>query len=271
MPRIVRAARNRRQSIQRRPSPSPPPAVRASSLMNEPTIQTFRGIGDKIPIENWLSRFNDISEFYTWNERKKIVMLGNFLVDEALSWYTEEKNDCDWQQLEEKLISRFGVSTTYPIVEFVHLKYDFNSDMKTYFEKKRRLGHLAKLTEEQMIPLLIDGLPASMANSFVALRPKNLAHFYEVASNAEANVKKNSQKPFFKGPNERKSFDKDRKEKKKPPHPCKICDELGFKNRYHWMPDCINKDKKKAKQINSMTCNCNAEKELDNFRQLPLN
>jgi hypothetical protein len=65
-------------------------------------------------------------------------MLGNYLEDDALNWYIENKDNSNYNELKEKLINRFSVKTVEPIVEFFNLKYDSKSGIKEYFEKKRR-------------------------------------------------------------------------------------------------------------------------------------
>ena len=88
-----------------------------------------------------------ISNFYKWREPKRVVMLGNYLEDDALNWYIENTDTDNWETVKEKLISRFGVQTVEPIVEFFNLKYDLKVGIKEYFEQKRRFGVLARLTE----------------------------------------------------------------------------------------------------------------------------
>jgi hypothetical protein len=222
---------------------------------SKPKIQILKGLGDKVSIENWLKRFKMLSNFYKWDENNKIVMLGNYLEDDALNWYIENYENCSFSEIEFKLIARFGVETVEPIIEFVNLKYDFKTGIKNYFESKRRFGVLAKLSEEQMIPIMVQGLHPKMIDNFTAVKPKTFAEFYSIAKTAENNFKRNShfqsQKFNSKAKSNEQTFTKS---KKKPPNACMICEKLGFKNRFHWAQDCRNKTKfqtqTQPKQIN---------------------
>jgi hypothetical protein len=239
-----------------------------NSTKSKPKIQIFKGLGDKVSIENWLKRYEMISLFYKWSEYEKIVMLGNHLEDDALNWYIENYDNCSYSELKTKLINRFGLETVEPIVEFVNLKYDIKTGIKEYFENKRRYGILAKLSEPQMIPLMIQGLHPKMIDSFVAVKPQTFSEFYTIAKTAENNFKRNfNANQKFND----KTKQKDQtltKPKKKPPNPCKICENLGFKNRFHWSQDCRNKNKNanqtQTKQINIIDNKSEQNDELNN-------
>ena len=235
-----------------------------TAFKSKPKIQIFKGSGDKVSIENWLKRFDMIANYYKWSNDKKVIMLGNYLEDDSLNWYIENSDNCNYDDLKAKLISRtrIGVQTVEPIVEFFNLKYDIKKDVKEYFEQKRRYGVLAKLTEEQMIPVMIQGLHPRMISNFIAVKPKTFSEFCQIAKLSEDNLKRSFN--TFNKPNNMSINAKDKpkfrennkfKTNKKPPNPCKICENLGFKNRYHWAQDCYNKNKNSQtipKQVNNV-------------------
>jgi hypothetical protein len=80
-----------------------------------------------------------LSLYYKWSERKKLVMLGNYLEDDVLNCFIENNDNCSFDEMKDKLINRFGVQILIvePIVEFFNLKYtyDLNIGIKVYFEK----------------------------------------------------------------------------------------------------------------------------------------
>ena len=148
--------------------------------------------------------------------------------DDALNWYVENCNSLNWLELKFKSIERFGHESVDPIVEFINLKYDNKLCVKDYFDKKVRLGILAKLTESQIISVMIQGLHPKMINSFVAVKPKTFNEFYNIAKNSEDNFKRS----FNFNQNKNKSNDKNtnkenanKKLKKKSPNTCKICEK----------------------------------------------
>jgi len=228
------------------------------SSISKPKIQIYKGHNDKVSIENWTKRYDMLSNYYKWSDKTKIVMLGNYLEDDALNWYIENCNDSDnYVSLISKLITRFGLETVEPIVDFVNHRYDLKNGIKAYFETKRRYGIAAKLTEEQMIPLMIINLHPKMIENFTAVKPRTFVEFYTIAQKAESNLKRqfnrnndqNSSKPKSKSENTDKG-------KRKPPNPCRICENMGFKNRYHWGNECRNRGKTNPQnQTNGKTIN----------------
>ena len=207
-------------------------------ISTRPTLQPFDGKSDAFPIENWLNRYQHIATHHAWNEEKRCLMLGNYLKDDALAWYLDSSDIQSWDALRTKIIQRFGVPTVEPIVDFFYLKYDPKLGFKDYFEKKRRLGNLSKLSSEQMIPIMVQGLTQNMISVFTTVKPKTLDEFYQIGQTAEKNC--NRFKPILSD----KKFDQKPKHyTNKPPRPCKICEKLGYQGRYHWMSDCRNKGK----------------------------
>ena len=119
------------------------------------------------------------------------------------------------------------MGTTKPIVEFVHTIYDPKKGLKPYFERKRRLGFLASLTELQMT-LFIDALRPYPSIVFGGFKPLTLDAFYEAASRAETN----SHRKYKTNEAPKQAIAKIMTNtkinvKKKPPGACRICAELG--------------------------------------------
>ena len=243
----------------------------------KPKIQVFKGFNDKISIENWLKRFEMIAKHLKWSDNDKLVLLGNYLEDDALNWYIE--NSCDnYSQVKDRLINRFGVETADPIVEFVTIRYDIKLGIKDYFERKRRFGNLAKLTVEQMIPLMINNLHPRMIESFIAVKPKTLTQFYNIAQSAETNLKRFTNRPVPMS-DKQKQFNSSQTKpaKRKPPNPCRICENIGYKNRYHWSNDCRNRGKpnisqnvSQTKAINSLQVNADVSSEENDITNIEI-
>ena len=221
------------------------------SSHSKPKLQLFKGLNDKITVENWLKRFEMLATFYKWSSKTKIVMLGNYLEDDSLNWYVENYQDGDsYDSLKCKIIARFGIETTEPIIDFINLRYDVKQGIKTYFENKRRFGVAAKLTEQQMIPVMIHGLHPKMTEYFTAVKPKTYSEFYSIAQTAENNFKRTFNRNSEQSVNKQKQKSDNDKVKKKPPEPCRICERLGYKNRFHWANECRNKGKTNTQNTN---------------------
>lgn len=230
-----------------------------NSIMSiKPNLQYFKGFNDKVTIDNWLKRFEILSDYYKWSERDQVFMIGNFLQDDAFNFYVENYTS-NWSELKSKLINRFGHETVDPIIELINLKYDIKKGIKDYFDNTRRLGTLAKLSEEQIVPIMINGLHPRMIAQLAANKPKTFNKFYEVAKTLEDNYKQliSQTRNFKQNTTQSKTDAKTKsktivKPKTKPPNACKICEKLGFPNRMHWMNDCKNKTQTQttAKQVN---------------------
>ena len=85
-------------------------------------------------------------------------MVGHLLEDQPLNHYLEICHVNDWNEIKNNLISRFSIGTCNPMNDLVDLRYNFKIGLKDYFERKKQLGVLAKLTEQQIIPIMINGL-----------------------------------------------------------------------------------------------------------------
>ena len=204
----------------------------------------YKGTNDKIKVENLLKRFEMFAKFYKWSDETKVIMLGNYWEDDSLNWHVENYQDGDsYESLKCKIIARFGLETTEPIIEFINLRYDIKQGIKTYFENKRRFGVAAKLNETQIIPVMIQGLHPKMTEYFTAVKPKTYSEFYSIAQTAETNFKRAFNRYSEANANRVKPKPEFDKAKIKPPNPCKICERLGFKNRHHWASDCRNEGK----------------------------
>jgi len=222
------------------------PVSNLSTATDNIVLSDFNGDNCEISIENWLDRFEELANLKNPSEARMIVILGNFLKIEALEWYmiTKKHNpNLSYDELRELFIRRFGVRLVSPITEFIRLKYDPNKGILDYYKNKRRLATLAELSESHIISLVIEGLPSSLTSAFISVIPRSMHQFLEIASRAEMNHKmreyrvglnplKRSQPQAFN-----QKFSKKRK-----PSPCRICENMGLKNQFHWSSDCYNRE-----------------------------
>lgn len=253
--------------------------INETSTQSKVNVQVFKGSNDKITIENFFKRFELISNNSKWSNNKKILMLGNFFEDEALNHYLEICDINDWNEIKNNLISRFSLGTCNPMNDFVELRYDFKTGLKDYFERKKQLGVLAKLTEQQIIPIMINGLHPKFRMHFVTVQPQTYAEFYRIAKaiedNLNENYKSHKQKPHANN-NQNKKPNDSTKNKRKPPSACRICEGLGFKNRFHWASDCKNKNKNSNSytntnpNLNSKQINITDKQETESIANYPI-
>lgn len=207
----------------------------------------FDGDHCAVSIENWLDRFEELARLKNFSDEQKVLLIGNYLSDESLEWYMSTKKHHDnltFQKLKSLFLNRFGVKLVDPIVEFTRLKYDQSKGVLDYYKNKRRLGNNAGLTEDHIVSLMIDGLPSYLSSAFIAIRPQSMDHFLQIATRAEdsSKLRENRNLHSFRNRPQSKMQAKSTPMKPKPPAPCRICENLGFKNRFHWSSDCRNRN-----------------------------
>jgi len=106
----------------------------------------------------------------------------------------------------------------------------------------------AELTETQIITLLVDGLPPSMSSFFTTIKPSSMDEFYNIARQAETNVKLSEHAKIKTTRHEMKSSGSNFK-RQAPIDPCKICEKRGKPNRMHWMSECFFNSKNKRPRL----------------------
>ena len=132
------------------------------------SIPSYKGdCESKIQIETWLKWFEKRANKLNWNQDQKQTFIADFLKEEALEYFISYCAELEWEETKKSMISRFSETTITPMIEFIHFKMTHDSDLKTYYEKKRMQGFRASLTLDQIIPVMIDGFPMDIKSHFV--------------------------------------------------------------------------------------------------------
>lgn len=152
-----------------------------------PDIQKFNGIKKPVTIENWTRHFESTAKRYHWTKDDLMDLLGEYLEDEALNFYLNEKDSTSsWNEMKIKLIERFKSYTLEPIIEFTRLKFHHCKNVMDYFESKRRLAHLAGISESDAVPLMIEHLGEPFKQYFTDGRTKTYDQFATIVQSAES-------------------------------------------------------------------------------------
>lgn len=215
------------------------------SCSKEISMKNFHGDNSKVSARNWLFRFEMLSDRMKWLDSDKFFSIGNYLSDEAGEWYitTVRRNEkMESEELKELFLKRFDIKLVNPLVEFCRLKYDQQKGIKSYFEKKRELGMDAELSESQIVILMIDGLPPSLSSFFTTIKPPTMDEFYNIARQAETNLRLNDHHKSRRVNHESKRATHAQK-REVPPSPCKICEEKGKPGCVHYTYDCWSNTK----------------------------
>lgn len=222
-------------------------------------IQKFKGQSSNIKIENWFKLCERIVKYMEWTEEESILYLSTYLEDDALEWYSSNLDRYNtFNDAKEDLLAQFGIDTT-----------DHKTGIKPYFDNIKRYTGLAGLDLKNTLSILKQNLPSSIKDFIGGTFINSYSQFYNIVQEAEEHIER-KRKEFEKRralrstpfrPNHTNSKigaapPPVRKPKDKrptvPPRPYKICADLGFHGRYHWMSDCRNKTSSttKPKEVN---------------------
>ena len=236
-------------------------------------IQKFKGLDSKIKIENWLRMYERIIRYMNWSDEESIIHLFSYLEDDALEWFSGNLDTYNtFNDVKGDLMAQYGVETEDPLRKACDTRYNFKEGLKPYFNNIRRYAALAGLDMRNTLSLLKRNLPFNILDFIGGTPIQDYNQFCNIVRAAEENIarKRNEieKRKFFHSdtkpcktlqkPASSSSFNSKHKQEFKskksvPPKPCRICENLGFQSRYHWMSECRNKTSKdaKAKEVNN--------------------
>ena len=95
----------------------------------------------------------------------------------ALEWYGDEIAssvvDLTWQQVRERTIRRFGISTSTPLIDAQRRRLKLGETVEQYFTDKMRLLRQTTINEKEITHQLTEGLPFSWKLSMTAAKPSD--------------------------------------------------------------------------------------------------
>lgn len=152
-----------------------------SSFKGRPKLQMFGGK------EDWMNLYEDKTNLLEWSDRMKVSFLDEYLMDDALSWFAQNRSGKSWDEIVNLMKKRFGKPLSRPMRDFVNLKYERSKGFAEYFRDKQALAQKAWLTDEQnhIIPLMIGGLTSELQSYFVSYEPSDVNEFYNTGLRAE--------------------------------------------------------------------------------------
>lgn len=218
----------------------------------------FKGDSSKVKITAWLAVF--ANTFSDKDDAGKIKMLGQYLEDEALTWYAEEILEAQitsFEAAKKTLIGRFDKTHIRPIISAKDRQLEPDTEsLQDYYNDKMRLLRQTKLDDLDKVALLTEGLPQYYRTPMIAGGPLDPNNWLSLALQFEKSFKKN---PRFQkkrhdhdslpsaymtgGPNKAKPKAPNGRPGKAPPGPCQICKKIGLNSEMHWHSDCPNKDR----------------------------
>lgn len=224
-------------------------------------MSRYKGESSKVKIKAWVAVFE--STFTDKNDQEKIRLLGQYLEDEALTWFAEEiltPRVQQWVAAKKILEDRFDATHVRPIVAAKDRFLNKDESINDYYNEKMRLLRQTGLIDLDIVALLTEGLPQYYRTPLISGSPSLPTSWLSLALQLEKSFKRNQVARFTGQMRPNGSYPSfgnaqqpqqvhhvaenkgNKKSERKPPQPCKICKRRENKEAWHWHSECPNKE-----------------------------
>eukprot|EP00794_Sanderia_malayensis_P016316 gene16316-biopygen11996 len=152
-------------------------------------LRQFQGLPNE-DVNDWLSRFEALSRFNNWTERKRFSALTLSLEGAAKAWYDSqtEESVANFEDLSTALKTRFGPPTLEFLFrqELYSRKQGQNEPLSAYTEDISRKGQRISLSDKEKMNIFISGLSQELKNHVVLNQPETFAEAENLARLMEA-------------------------------------------------------------------------------------
>ena len=226
-------------------------------------IPKFKSAEQDISVRSWVKAFEALTKNKT--DAEQIEELMQYLDGPAFEWYCDEILNSRvtlWDTCKNRLITRFGSTTSTPLLDAAQMSKKFGQSIEEYYRTKMRLLKQTHLNNKEQAQMLTSGLPASwrpLLTSCQVQTPNDwigialeLEHDFKAAESKKFNK---PQKPFFKKKspvNMAVGTSQQTQQKPKPSYPCRFCKALNIEV-WHWHSDCPNRSNSSKKPNRSPT------------------
>jgi hypothetical protein len=136
------------------------PARADTHADNNLRLQRYDGTDSKVRAQSWMALFELDTANQSIADRRKTLMY--YLSGSALEWYADEivsTDVTDWFEIKTKFFNRFGVSTATPLIDAQRRYLRRDETVLQYYQDKLRLLQQTKLSEQDIVHQLTEGLP----------------------------------------------------------------------------------------------------------------
>ena len=247
---------------------------------------------ESISIKKWLNLYEIVCEaFKLTTDKAKITRMMAYLKEDALEFFSDdiapEIDSLTWDEVREKFESRFGSGETEPVTTAIRRRLKREETVKQYYDSKLPLLRRTGMTINGMCAILTEGLPQHYKSHFYGRRFDQTLEWLRLASDIEVDVNNsNTFRPQNRKPNTGRTLtaskaetgtnyghnqsrkpNRSQQQTRKPPYPCRFCQELG-RTEIHWHNECLNKRKVNA---NAGAKDCAHTTANDDNSAVPLN
>lgn len=244
------------------------------------TGENLRKVSEKFVLEKFTNKSSSVTQWVELFEREcdrlgvqkdeeKIEILRLFLEGSSLDWYSSMliklTLDSAWEIWKENFCETYADKGWSPIKYAISFKY-INGPLLDYALKKERilLEMNKSMDKTTLIDLIAIGLPDFVIDKIDREKLKETETLFNELRSLEHLVKKNTYE-------KKKHTNQKSKEKRQEKIPCKICEKIGKKNRYHpehmcWFKTNENDKTDKKNQIKYVNSS-EIEAELNDLKQ----
>ena len=136
-------------------------------------------------VNEWLSKFERFSRFYSWSNAKKLGAVSLLLDGAALAWYHTQSDETkgNFTNLTDGLKERFGPQTLEFLFrqELYSRKQGENEPLSLYTEDIIKKSQRLSITDKDMLNIFINGLQNDLKSHVILNQPKTFAEAENLA------------------------------------------------------------------------------------------
>lgn len=144
----------------------------------EDSVRQFDGSG-KLPVEIWISEFEETSTIMQWNDFQKFVFAKKSLSGLAKLFIQSERGLSSWTKLRSALIDEFARKTDSAQIhrQLMERKMKKNESVFEYFFSIKEIASRGAVDESSIIQYVIDGIEDLHTNKSILYGAKNIREF----------------------------------------------------------------------------------------------
>lgn len=208
----------------------------------------FDGENTDVRIQTWIKLYELHTEGSTDKDRINKLMF--VLLGKALEWFGSDIAGHPtiklWETVKVKMIKRFGCQKGNALIQAQKIRLRRDQSVEEYYREKIYYLKQTKLSEEDIICQLTEGLPVNWQISFASQKFADTTDWIEAVTNLEqihSSVRRSQQQHKKETPTNSCAAASE----KKPSKPCRFCLNKN-KTAYHRHSECALNPKSKAKK-----------------------
>lgn len=141
----------------------------------EGNLSYFSG-DDKLPIENWITEFDDMSTLLQWNDLQKLIYGKRMLKGSAKKYISYEEGITSWSTMKHHLKREFKVRLNSATVhsQLYKRKCQLTESSRQYIYAMQEIADQGHIEENALIQYIIDGIPDDECSKTMLYNAKTL-------------------------------------------------------------------------------------------------